>query len=74
MTAPEQLEWAAAHWRKLADEEEDRLRWDKHAIAQVVHARTASYREVANQLDAQREGRGRYVKTTNGWVFRYDEA
>ncbi len=74
MNEVEQSKWAAAHWRKLADEEEDRLKWDKHAIPSVVEARAKSYRRAADELDATREGRGRWVQVRPGHhEFRMNE-
>lgn len=42
---------SAAVWRKLAQEQRERLTWDKHAVASAVNARIATYEATAHRIE-----------------------
>lgn len=42
---------AAAHWRKLAKEQMDRLSWDKHLLPAIAQSRAATYEAAAQSIE-----------------------
>ena len=47
----EESKEAAAHWRKLAKEEMDRLSWDKHLLPSIAQSRAATYEAAAQSIE-----------------------